>query len=45
MWYGTKILGFKYIDIKTKGGGDDKDIVGITFSFSGDYINQVSELE
>jgi len=42
IWYGTKIICFKYIDIYSP---DKKDVIAITFSHSEYYINKVQSIE
>ena len=45
MFIGTKILGFKYIDLKKTDDSEDADIEAITFSHNEEYVNKISDIE
>ena len=42
LWFGTKILGWPFIDIYS---ADKENVTAITFSRSEEYIDKVMEIE
>jgi len=42
IWFGTKIIGFKNIDIYSP---NKEDVIAVTFSHSEYYIDKIQEIE
>ncbi len=41
LWFGVKILGWKYIDIYSP----DEDVIAMTFSMDEEYLDKVQKIE
>jgi len=42
LWFGVKIIKWKYIDIYCP---DKEDVIAITFSMDEEYINKISKIK